>query len=96
VLYFIQSDRHVQPGNETVGIAPGSRQNAGIIEGELLTVLPRQFRRLHQGAFPGLSGAVDQNGRRVCQSIEKPVDNLATKHNALIHQSLDDNQPSTG
>ncbi|MGD0631243.1 MAG: hypothetical protein ABR987_18085 [Terracidiphilus sp.] len=44
VLHFIQRDWHVQSGNESVGVALGCRQNAGIIEGEVLAVLSRQFR----------------------------------------------------
>ena len=59
MLHFIQRDRHVQASNEAVGVTFGSRQNARIIEGEILAVLFRQIRRLHQGAFPGLTCAID-------------------------------------
>jgi hypothetical protein len=96
MLHFIERDRHVQSGNESVGIALGSRQNAGIIEGEILAALLRQFRRLYQGAFPGLTGAVNQNSRRVCQSVKEPVNNVATKHIDIINQDADDNQPLCG
>src|ERR1035441_5561928 len=43
MLHFIQRDRHVQSGNETVRIALGSRQNARIIEGEVLAGLSPPF-----------------------------------------------------
>jgi hypothetical protein len=32
--------------------------------------MPGQFRRLHQSALAGLSGAVDQDYRRVRQGLE--------------------------
>jgi hypothetical protein len=59
MLNFIQCDRHFQASNEAVGIAFGSRQNARIIEGEILTAWACQFRSLHQGAFSRLAGAID-------------------------------------
>lgn len=48
------------------------------------------------GALPGLTGAVYQDRGRVCQSIHKPVDDMATKHESIIHQCVDDNQPHCG
>jgi hypothetical protein len=70
MLHFIQSDWSIQAGNEAVGIALGSGQNTWIVEGEVLAILFRQFRRLHQSALAGLTGAVYQDSRRVCQSIQ--------------------------
>jgi hypothetical protein len=65
MLDFIEGHLRVEAGDEAIGIALGSRQNAGIVEGEILAVLSGNFGRLHQGALTCLSGAVDQNSRCV-------------------------------
>jgi len=96
MLCFIERDRHIQAGNKSVGIALGRGQNAWIVEGEVLAILLRQFRRLHQSALPGLTGTVYQDSRRVCESIQEPVDKVATKHGSIIDQMMGDNQPLCG
>ena len=96
MLYFIKGDRGVQTGNKAVGVALGRRQNAGIIEGQILAAAPGQFRGLHQSALAGLPGAVDQNGRGVRQGLEEMFGNVATNHDCIINHTMDDNQPKYG
>ena len=91
MLHFIQGDRRVQTGNEAVGIALGRRQNARIIKRQILAALFHQFRRLHQSALAGLPGAVDQDRRRVRQSLEEMFGNVATNHVGIINHNTDDN-----
>jgi hypothetical protein len=80
MLHFIQRDRRVQARNEAIGVTFGSRQDAWIIEGQILAVLVYQIRRLHQSALPGLPRAANENGRGVRQSIEEAVGNMALDH----------------
>ena len=63
MLDFIEGHRRAEARNKAVGITPSSRQNAGIVEGEILAVLSGDFGRLHQGALAGLAGSVDQDSR---------------------------------
>jgi hypothetical protein len=93
MLHFIQRYRCIQAGNEAVWIAFGRSQNARVVKSEVLAVLFRQFRRLHQGALPGLTSAVYQDSRRVCQSIQKPGDKVAMNHSVIIIHNVEDNQP---
>ena len=43
MLDFIEGHPRVEASDETVGIAPGSRENAGIVEGEILAALAGDF-----------------------------------------------------
>ena len=57
MLDFIEGHRRAEAGNKAVGIAPGSRQNAGIVEGEILAALGRRLPPIAPGCsfrFGGL------------------------------------------
>jgi hypothetical protein len=96
MLHFIQRDRRAKARNEAIGVAFGSRQNAWIIEGQILTVLACEVRRLHQCALPGLPGAVYENSWCIRQSIVKAVGDMASQHLTIINHNVDDNQPPLG
>jgi hypothetical protein len=51
---------------------------------------------LHQSAFAGLPGDIDEDGRRVLQSLEEMFGNVATNHGGIINHNTDDNQPKFG
>ena len=70
MLDFIEGHRRAEAGNKAIGIAPGSRQNAGIVEGEILALLTGDLRRLHKGALSGLAGSVDQDSRCIRQGFK--------------------------
>ena len=96
MLHFVKGDGRVQTGNEAVGVALGRCQNAGIVKRQIMAALFHQFRRLHQSAFAGLPGAIDEDGRRVRQSLEEMFGNVATNHGCIINHNADDNQPYFG
>ena len=96
VLHLVQGHGAGQTGDETVGIAPGRGQKAGIVKRQVLAAGARQFLRPRQGAFAGLAGAVDQHGRGVLESLEEAGGDMAANHGRIINQMADDNQPLSG
>ena len=60
MLDFIEGDRRVEAGNEAVGIALGSRQNAGVVEGEILALFPACRAPLTKTA--GVSARASRSG----------------------------------
>ena len=61
---------------------------------QILEALFRHFRRLHQSAFAGLPGTIDEDGRCVLQSFEKVLGNVATDHGCIINHNLDVGGPA--
>jgi hypothetical protein len=96
MLDFIEGHLRAEARNKAVGIAPGSRQNAGIVESEILALLAGDLRRLHQGTFSGLAGSVDQDSRCIGKGFKQGTGQVTVKHVLIINHCVDDYQPKSG
>ena len=93
MLNFIERDPAVQAGDETIGIAAGGGKNTWIVEGQVLAVLVGQLGRLHEGAFAGLTGSIQQNNRRIGQPVQETIYEVAPLHGRNNSRKSNDNQP---